>query len=231
MTTSVISAVKDEKVAGQVIDALRQEGFQDQDVQILDGVADKLLNELSEHGFGEEDARGFAQAVERGLTLVAARVPEDKADQAASVMERFEVSLEEVKGSPTGQTREETVPVVEEQLSVGKSKTATGGVRVTSKVTERPVEEKVTLTEEHVSAEQRPADRALSPDEAKAAFQEKTVEMMGVKEEAEVSKEARVVGEVSVAKETTAREQTVRDTVRKTEVDVEEIGAGSKKRK
>jgi uncharacterized protein (TIGR02271 family) len=146
-------------------------------------------------------------------------------------MERFEASPEEIKGAPTGQTREETVPVVEEQLSVGKSKTATGGVRVTSKVTERPVEETVTLTEEHVEAEQRPADRALSPDEAKAAFQEKTVEMMGVKEEAEVSKEARVVGEVSVAKETTAREQTVRDTVRKTEVDVEEIDAGNAKKR
>jgi len=231
MTTSVISVVKDEKVAGKVIDALRKEGFKDQDVKILNGIADKLLGELAEHGFGQEDAQGFADAVENGMTLVAARVPEDKADQAASVMERFEASPEEIKGSPTGQTREETVQIVEEQLSVGKSKTATGGVRVTSHVTERPVEEKVTLTEEHVSAEQRPADRALSSDEAKAAFQEKTVEMMGVKEEAEVTKEARVVGEVSVAKETTEREQTIRDTLRKTEVDVEEIDTGSKKRK
>ncbi len=230
MTTSVISVVKDEKIAGQVIDALREEGFNDRDVKILNGIADKLLNELSEHGFGDEDAEGFAKAVENGMTLVAARVPEDKADQVASVMERFEASLED-QGTPTGQTREETVQIVEEQLSVGKSKSATGGVRVTSHVTERPVEETVTLTEEHVSAEQRPADRALSADEARAAFQEKTLEMMGVKEEVEVGKEARVVGEVSVAKETTAREQTVRDTLRKTEVDVEEIDAGSKKRK
>ena len=230
MTTSIISAVKDEQVAGQVIDALRKEGFEDRDVKILDGIADKLLNELAEHGFGEEDARGFAKAVENGLTLVAARVPEDKADQAASVMERFEASQED-QGSATGRTREETVQIVEEQLSVGKSKAVTGGVRVTSHVTERPVEEKVTLTEEHVSAEQRPADRALSSDEAKAAFQEKTVEMMGVKEEAEVRKEARVVGEVSVAKETTARDETIRDTVRKTDVDVEEIDAAPKKRK
>jgi len=230
MTTSIISAVKDEKVAGQVIDALRKEGFEDRDVKILNGIADKLLGELAEHGFGEEDARGFAQAVENGLTLVAARVSEDKADQAASVMERFEVSLED-QGSEKGETREQSVPIVEERLSVGKTKSATGGVRVTSQVTERPVEEKVTLTEERVSAEQRPADRALGADEAKAAFQEKTVEMMGVKEEAEVRKEARVVGEVAVAKETTAREETIRDTVRKTDVDVEEIDAAPKKRK
>ncbi|HYO60985.1 MAG TPA: YsnF/AvaK domain-containing protein [Actinomycetota bacterium] len=230
MTTSVISVVKDEKVAGQVIDALREEGFNDRDVKILNGIADKLLNELSEHGFGDEDAEGFAKAVENGLTLVAARVPEDKADQAASVMERFEVSPED-QGSETVETREQSVPIVEERLSVGKTKSATGGVRVTSQVTERPVEETVTLTEEHVSAEQRPADRALAPDEADAAFQQKTVEMMGVKEEAEVRKEARVTGEVAVAKETTAREETIRDTVRKTDVDVEEIDAAPKKRK
>jgi len=228
MTTSVISVVKDEKIAGQVIDALRDEGFKGQDVKILNGAADKLLGELAEHGFDEEEAQGFADAVKNGMTLVAASVAADKADAAASVMERFEVSQDEARQR---ETREESVPIVEEQLSVGKSKSATGGVRVTSKVTEQPIEEKVTLAEEHVSAEQRPADRELSSDEAKAAFQEKTVEMMGVKEEAEVSKEARVVGEVSVSKETTKREQTVRDTLRKTEVDVEEVGAGSKNRK
>lgn len=229
MTTSVISVVKDEKIAGQVIDALRDEGFKAQDVKILNSVADKLLGELAEHGFDEEEAQGFADAVENGMTLVAARVAEDKVEQAASVMERFEVSQED-QGASTSETGE-TVQIVEEHLSVGKSKTATGGVRVSSKVTERPVEAKVTLTEERVSAEQRPADRALSPDEAKAAFQEKTVEMMGVKEEAEVGKEARVVGEVSVTKETAKREQTVKDTLRKTEVEVEEVGAASKKGK
>jgi hypothetical protein len=46
MTTSVISVVKDEQTAGKVIDALREEGFKDQDVKILNGIADKLLGEL-----------------------------------------------------------------------------------------------------------------------------------------------------------------------------------------
>ena len=110
------------------------------------------------------------------------------------------------------------MPIVEEGLVVGKAKFATGGVRVTSSVEELPVEETVTLREERVSAEQRPADRELTAEEAEAAFEEKTVEVIGTTEEARVSKEARVVGEVAVDKAVEEREETVRDTVRKTDV-------------
>ena len=123
----------------------------------------------------------------------------------------------------------ETVQQVEEELSVGKRKVATGGVRVTTSVSEQPVEQTVTLREEKVEAERKPADRELSPAEAEAAFQGKTVEMLGTSEEAAVSKTARVVGEVAVGKQVGEREETVKDTVRRTEVEVEEIGAKARK--
>ena len=114
---------------------------------------------------------------------------------------------------------------VEEELSVSKRKAATGGVRVTTNVSEKPVEETVTLREEQVSAERKPADRELSPEEAEAAFKGKTVEMLGTSEEAEVTKQARVVGEVAIGKQVEEREETVKDTVRRTEVEVEKVGA------
>jgi uncharacterized protein (TIGR02271 family) len=123
------------------------------------------------------------------------------------------------------------VQVVEEELSVGKRKVANGGVRVTTSVSERPVKETVRLREEHVGAERRSADRTLSAEEAEAAFEEKTVEMVGTSEKAEVRKEARVVGEVALTKETKERQQTVSDTVRRTDVEVEEIESSSRKRK
>jgi stress response protein YsnF len=96
---------------------------------------------------------------------------------------------------------------------------------VTSSVSEVPVEETVTLREEKVEAERKNVDRELSPEEAEAAFQGRTVEATGTSEQAEVTKQARVVGEVSIGKQTKEREETVRDTVRRTEVDVEQIGA------
>ncbi len=228
MATSVISAFDDQKIAGQVIDALLSEGFQDRDIQVLKGDADELMSEIAEHGFDKEDARGFAEAAGEGKTLVAARVPEAKVERAVAIMERYEAS--QGKGRQ-GSGRGETVQVVEEELSVGKRKVANGGVRVTTSVSERPVKETVRLREEHVEAERRPADRKLSADEADAAFEGRTVEMMGTSEEAEIRKEARVVGEVSLSKETKEREQTVRDTVRRTDVEVEEIEPASRKRK
>ena len=119
----------------------------------------------------------------------------------------------------------ETVQQVEEELAVGKREAVTGGVRVTTSVSEKPVEQTVTLREEKVTAERQPADRALSPEEAEAAFEGKTVEMLGTNEEVAVSKQARVVGEVAIGKQVGEREETVKDTVRRTEVEVEEVGA------
>ena len=117
----------------------------------------------------------------------------------------------------------ETVPETEEELAVHKRTVARGGVRVTSSVTERPVEDTVHLREERVEVDRRPADRRLSPEEADTAFEERTVEMTETGEEVEVGKEARVVGEVTLSKRTEEHEQTVRDKVRRTEVEVEEI--------
>jgi stress response protein YsnF len=185
-------------------------------------------SELSKRGFSKEDAREFADAADEGKTLVVALVAEDQADQATAIMDRFEaMQAEDEQGADDA----ETVPVVEEQLEVGKSKAATGGVRVTSSVSEKPVEETVTLREERVGAKRRSADRALNADEADVAFEEKTVEMMGTKEEAEVRKEARVVGEVAITKEIEDRKETVRDTVRSTDVEIEKIGTSVRKRK
>ena len=120
---------------------------------------------------------------------------------------------------------------VEEELSVGKRKVASGGVRVTTSVSERPVEKTVTLREEEVEVERRAADRKLKPEEAEAAFQDKTVEMLGTSEEAVVRKQARVVGEVALGKRVEEHEETVKDTVRRSEVEVETIKAGSARKR
>ena len=228
--TTVVTTFDDQDIAGQAMDALRKEGFDGADLKILEGNADTLMNELTGHGFSKADARELADAAGEGKTLVAAQVSEAKAEQAASIMGRYEASGDE-DSEDSGKDSGQTVPIVEEELSVAKGKVANGGVRVSSSVSETPVEKKVTLREEHVGTERRSADRKLGADEAEAAFEEKTVEVMGTKEEAEVQKEARVVGEVALSKETDEREETVRDSLRKTDVKVEKVKASSGKRK
>jgi uncharacterized protein (TIGR02271 family) len=115
---------------------------------------------------------------------------------------------------------EQVIPVAEEQLRVGKRDISHGRVRIRSYVVETPVEEQVSLREERVAVERRPADRTLG--DADQAFQERTIEAEEHGEEAVVSKEARVKEEVIVRKEAEQRTETVSDTVRETKVEVED---------
>ena len=115
---------------------------------------------------------------------------------------------------------DQVIPVAQEQLRVGKRDVSHGRVRIRSYVVETPVEEQVTLREERVAVERRPVDRALG--DAEQAFQERTIEAEERGEEAVVSKEARVTEEVVVRKEAEQRTETVSDTVRQTEVEVED---------
>ena len=228
MPATVIGTIESPKVAQKLIDELVKAGFDDQDVEILEGDEDELVAEIVGRGFDKEDARGYAKAVSRGKTVVAARASEEKAGKAAAIIERYEAP----EGEEAPEREEGTsVNEVEEKLSVGKRKVTTGGVRVATSVSERPVEKTVSLREEQVEVERRLADRKLKPEEAEAAFAEKTIEMLGTSEEASVRKEARVVGEVSLGKRVEEHKETVKDTVRRTEVEVEEIKPGSSRRR
>jgi stress response protein YsnF len=237
MATHVIGAFDDAETARKVIDQLVEAGCPEEEIDILDEERDEVAGELVDRGFDEEQARTYAAALGRGKTLVAARAPDEKADAAVAIMDRHESS--DIGGGERSQQqegrrtrgRQETVQEVEEELSVGKRKVSQGGVRVTTNVTERPVEEIVRLREEEVEVGRRKVDRELRPEEAEAAFEEQTVEMTETGEEAEVRKEARVKGEVSLGKKVEEHEQTVRDTVRRAEVEVEKLEPAARKRK
>lgn len=107
--------------------------------------------------------------------------------------------------------------VVKEELEVGKREVQTAGVRVYSRVTETPVSESVNLREEHATIERRAVDRPATAADLKEGF----VEVRETAEQPVVAKTARVVEEVVVGKETSERTETIHDTVRGTEVEVE----------
>ncbi len=117
--------------------------------------------------------------------------------------------------------REETIPIVEERLRVGKRESHAGRVRVRSYVIETPIEEQVRLREEHVHVERHAVDRPVTGTDAEL-FRERVIEAEESSEEAVVAKEARVTGEVVVNKEVRERTETIRDSVRRTEVEVDE---------
>jgi uncharacterized protein (TIGR02271 family) len=135
-------------------------------------------------------------------------------------------SMQRDMGEMLNEQRTTAIPVVQEELKVGKREVQRGGVRVFSRVVETPVNESVNLREEHVSVERRPVDQPISTADA-TAFKEQSIEMRERAEEAVVQKSARVVEEVVVGKEATQRQENITDTVRHTEVQVENLGASS----
>jgi uncharacterized protein (TIGR02271 family) len=124
------------------------------------------------------------------------------------------------RDTTTGTT---AIPVVEEQLKVGKREVQRGGVRVFSRVVETPVSESIGLREEHVNVERHKVDQPISTTDT-TAFKEQEITLRETAEEAVVEKSARVVEEVVVGKQVSERQQKIQDTVRHTEVQVEQLG-------
>lgn len=122
----------------------------------------------------------------------------------------------------------QAIPVVEEELQVGKRAVQRGGVRVYSRTTERPVEEDVRLREEHVRVDRQPVNRPATEADFRSGS-DQVIEVDEYAEEPVVSKQARVIEEVRVDKDATERTETVRDNVRRTDVEVENLTGNTSK--
>lgn len=141
-------------------------------------------------------------------------ISEDRTDQTAN----------DERMNRTANQSEMTIPVVEESLQVGKRTVETGGVRVRSRIVEKPVEETLRLRQEHIVVDRRPVDRAATEADFNN-FKEGDIEITERAERAVVGKEARVVGEVAIGKTVEEHDKTITDTVRKTEVEVEKLNS------
>ena len=115
-----------------------------------------------------------------------------------------------------------SIPVIEEEIQVGKREVQTGGMRLRSRIIERPVEESLRLRSEHVHLERNPVNRPAT-DSDLDTFREGEIEIRERAEVPVVNKEARVVEEINVRKDVEEREEVVRDTVRKTELEIEKL--------
>ena len=124
----------------------------------------------------------------------------------------------------TGRADAGAMQLSEENISVGKRVVNHGGTRIRRYVVETPVEEQVTLHDETVKLDRRPVTDGRP---VTGSFTDKTIEMSASSEEAVVSKTAHVYEEVGLRKEVADRVETVRDTVRKEEVEIEKIPGGT----
>jgi stress response protein YsnF len=126
----------------------------------------------------------------------------------------------QMQTGPTEMTQDadQVIPVVKEELEVGK-RTAERRYRIRSYAVETPVEEQVRLRDERVVVERRPVSGATTG--AADGLGAREFEVTERHEMPVVEKRARPVEEVVVRKEANERVETVRDTVRETKVDVD----------
>ena len=207
---------------------------------------------LLDGGFDEQIAEFYAESVRHGHNVIVFEAERDdehvgrveremkarESHEMAARLERWKQGEREVFEEPErtemqsdasdepsaadGGSAEQRIPIVEERPTIGKAETTRGGATVHTHVESEPIEEQVSLREESIDVERRPADRPAEGDEA--AFEESSVEFSERAEEPIVGKEARVVEEVVVTKDTTERTATIRDVLRKTAVDVDTYG-------
>ena len=203
------------------------------------GAAGGLVGALIGWGIPEETVKHYEQGIKDGGILMAVK-PRNEEDiehfstrwpntaapvgamgttgaMAAEPVAAMQTPAPVARAASTGSG---TIPVIEEELQVGKREVETGTVQVTSHVVETPVNESVTLREVHADIQRRPVDRPATEADLNA-FKEETFEVRQMAEKAVVNKTARVVEEVVVGKTATTSTQQINDTVRKTVVDVQ----------
>jgi uncharacterized protein (TIGR02271 family) len=117
---------------------------------------------------------------------------------------------------------ERTIPIIEEQLQLDKQVVEQGGARIRSRIIEKPVEASLRLREEHVVVNRRPVDRAVTQADL-ASFKDEEFVLTERAEVPVIGKQARVVEEIVVGKNITEHNEIIRETVRRTDVEVENI--------
>ena len=187
---------------------------------------------------GSDEHQTYAHVARRSTVVTVHAQSQAEAQRAADVLDRYgavDVDERAAQYGYTGTTGTATttttdaaanvgtaIPIIEENIVVGKRVVETGGVRLRSRIIERPVEEHLRLRQEHVHVTRTPVNRPVT-DADLANLEGRTIEAIEHAEVPVVAKEARIVEEVRLTKDVEEREEIVRDTVRSTDVDVEQL--------
>lgn len=224
--------------ARAAVSALEELGFARESISTLGAGANPTSvagpEKMSDLGVPDRDLKHLQDGLRRGGVLLALEAPENRSHEIERIFHRYSADkideteretaeAEPLAGYPVGEsTGEEAVlPVVEEELNVGKREVDRGGVRVYRRTVERPVQQDVNLHGERVVLQYREVNRPVTEADLRAGTQE--IELVETAEVPVVQKVTRVVEEVRVGKVETDRTEVVEDTVRHTEVDVQPI--------
>jgi uncharacterized protein (TIGR02271 family) len=212
-----------------------------------------LWQRLFGRGIEEHEASVYAKAVESGGVVLTLRAAQEDIPKAMGILNQHNVidvkdraidtGVSRAQGTPLGGPGPVPVPakpitadlgkqqvmrLAEEHLEVGKRLVEGGTTRIRRFVTQQQVEQKVALHDEHAEVIRRAVE---DPSYVKDVdWSDQTVEIRETAEEPIVSKNARVAEEIVIGKTGSDRVETIRDTVRKQQAQVERIPAPDRRK-
>jgi stress response protein YsnF len=232
---TVIGLFDERAEAMRAYDALLSGGFRSADLDILTSDDKDDVPKLARLGDSvpEPDVHVYLEGVHQGGTLVTVNTTGDNVTKAAEIMAGYHMvnipaRVEELRKTRSTlqladpKTDEHVLEVVEEELDVGTQQIERGRMRIYSKISEREVERQVSLRDETIRVRRRPVSREVSVSDLDL-FKERSYEMTEVDEEAVVHIRARVIEEVVISKEVAEKIETIRETLRRTDVEIEEV--------
>ena len=235
-TTTLVCLFHHQDQAEDAIADLRKTGLPNGAISVIGGEHgdfDELeTSELASLGMPDRDYDRLKNGVRDGGIVVAVSTTGALVDTTETIFSKHKAekidevestNKEEIIPTPSAplMAGENVVPVLEENLVVGKRTVDAGGIRLYRRVVEIPVEESVVLREEHVNVNRVAVDYPIR--DVGQAFQPQTIELTETAEEVVVAKDAHVVEEIVVNKAAVEHTETITDTVRHTEVEVEEV--------
>jgi uncharacterized protein (TIGR02271 family) len=226
MKSIVIGLFDNRSLAQTVAQELIGAGFDRGDIRLASSESE--FKDATAHMNLSRDETGYYTGeIRRGASAVTAATSPDRAERAVRIMNTHKAKAAGRAGAEGEREmraeREMTFPVIEEELRIGKRMVEHGGVHIYSHVTERPVEQRVNLREERIKVEHRRADRIASEQDMSMFREGREVDLTEMSEEAVIAKEPHVVEEVVISKEIVDHPETIRDTVRRTDVEVERL--------
>ncbi len=242
--------------ADAAVKALKAGGFANADISIFDekrlsgGKEPGIWQRLLGRDLPQNEASLYRQTIQKGGVVVSARVLDTEVAHAIAILDRHRpvevhdragnsgiahASQAEVAGkkieqkvaaAPKPAEAHEVLHLAEEQLEVGKKVVESGRTRVRRFVTEREASADVVLHREHGEV----VRRAITDPQFEGAIDwaDKVIEVIETAEQALANKTARIVEEVAVKKVRTDHVETVKDKLRRQNVEIERIGADGK---
>jgi len=236
MTKTVIGLFHDKTEATKAYGALLQEGYAQADLDILtnDDKDDAPKLENLRKNVPSSDADVYLEGVRQGGTIITATVADSAVGRATEILSNFNIvnihdhatELKKVDSKlelKDAAKYDDVIDVIEEELEVGKEQVERGRLRIYNVVTEREVTQNVTLRDETIKVNRRPINREVRITDD--LFKARSFEIAEVDEIAKVAKTARVVEEVSLGKEVVDKIETIKETLRRQDVEIEEIPA------